>query len=206
MSWPIEAAPEIILASASQARRELLESEGVRCKVLPTHCDESCTYDDPIEFPLTLAQRKMKAFLAIYPAPELPVITCDTIVEFRGEIIGKPENYEEAKRFIDLFSGSSHLVVSAYSLLLEGKLYSGYDTAEVIFHPLTDEEKRLHLEHIDYTACAGAYRIQNQVIPLIKEIKGHFATVVGLPLERISDILRSPHLFTGGEYPPHGEK
>ncbi len=206
MTWPLKQVPQVILASQSAARKELLESTGIEVITRPTHCDENCSYTDPLQFPLVLAKRKMDAYLAENVMTSIPVITCDTIVEYRGEIIGKPDTFEEAYRYISGFSGSSHLVVSAYSLLYGSRLYSGYETAEVLFNPLSPDDIHLHLDHTDYHACAGAYRIQNQVIPLIKEIKGHFSTVVGLPLERISAILSSPDSFVSEEYPPHGEK
>lgn len=206
MSWPLGTVSELILASQSPARRELLEAQGILVHIHPTHTDENCRESDPFLFPLLLAKRKMESFLTFHPHPSLPVISCDTIIAQDGEILGKPRDYDEATEFLRRFSGTNHEVISAYSLLYQGRIFSGYDVCEVIFHPLSAHDISTYLSRIDYSSCAGAYRIQDQVIPLVKEIQGYFSTVVGLPLEQISDIVLSPDSFESEEYPPHGEK
>ncbi len=204
--WPLERVPTIILASQSIARRELLESVGVHVLVEPTYCDESTEQKDPVLHPRQLARRKMEAFLRVHPTPSLPVLTCDTIVEFRGEILGKPLSYEQAYRYIEMLSGAVHQVVSAFDLFIEGKLLSGYESAQVEFNRLSSDQIKQHLLSIDYLACAGAYRVQQQRIEVVKRIIGSNSTVVGLPLEAISDILGEPASCKAQEYPPHGEK
>ncbi len=206
MSWPIDIVSELILASQSPARRELLEEHQVRVHTRPTYTDEHCRERDPALFSRLLARRKMDSFLVSSPNPALPVITCDTIISHQGEIIGKPADYEEAVRFLRRFAGGTHQVISAYSLLYRERIFTGHEVCEVLFHPLSSRDIETYLSSIDYRSCAGAYRIQDQIIPLVKEIQGHFSTVVGLPLEQISDIVLEPDSFESEEYPPHGEK
>ncbi|MBN2858868.1 MAG: septum formation protein Maf [Sphaerochaetaceae bacterium] len=206
MNWPLDIVSELILASQSPARRDLLEAQRILVHTHPTHTDETCRESDPILFPLLLAKRKMRSFLASQPRPTLPVITCDTIIAQSGEILGKPRDYDEATGFLRRFADTAHEVISAYSLLYQGRIFSGYEVCEVIFHPLSPHDISTYLSRIDYSSCAGAYRIQDQIIPLVKEIQGNFSTVVGLPLEQISDIVLSPDSFESEEYPPHGEK
>jgi len=206
MIWPLEIVGELILASQSSARRELLEAQGILVHTRPTHTDETCLESDPVLFPLLLAKRKMMSFLASHPCPTLPVITCDTIIAQGGEILGKPGDYDEAYGFLRRFADTTHEVVSAYSFAYQGRIFSGYEVCEVLFHPLSADDISTYLSRIDYRSCAGAYRIQDQIIPLVKEIQGNFSTVVGLPLEQISDIVLEPDSFESEEYPPHGEK
>ena len=206
MTWPIEIVSELILASQSPARKELLEEHRVRVHTRPTYTDETCREQDPVRFSRLLARRKMDSFLASTPYPSMPVITCDTIISHQGQIIGKPADHEEAARFLSRFAGGTHQVISAYSFLYRERIFTGHEVCGVLFHPLSSHDIETYLSSIDYRSCAGAYRIQDQIIPLVKEIQGHFSTVVGLPLEQISDIVLKPDSFGSEEYPPHGEK
>lgn len=189
--------PELILASQSPARRELLESLGCKVHVVPTNADEYHGGTVGLAVVKELAERKMSHFLSIHRTPPLPVLTADTLICCEGMLVGKAADEVQACAQIRMLSGRSHRVCSGFALYLpslhrDGTFLSGSDEAIVTFAALTDEEISDYVSHSDWRGAAGSYRIQGEAKRFIEGITGDFATVVGLPIQAISAILSSP--------------
>ena len=138
----------------------------------------------------------MMSFLASHPCPTLPVITCDTIIAQGGEILGKPGDYDEAYGFLRRFADTTHEVVSAYSFAYQGKnLQRAMKCVRCSSIPSVQMISARIYPGLTTGPVQEPYRIQDQIIPLVKEIQGNFSTVVGLPLEQISDIVLEPDSF-----------
>ena len=202
---------DIVLASASPRRRELLEREGVTFRVFPVDADEAIDErlrSDPLEAVKKLAERKASAAVEQLVTPDysgtLAVIGSDTMVVLRGEIFGKPRDEEEATRMLQALSACGHDVHTAVSLWMVhvpagGDISMAYrtfvDTTYVYFHPLS------HEEIVDYVASgepfdkAGAYGIQGAAAAFVEHIEGSLDTVIGLPVERL--LREFPELLEG---------
>ena len=184
--------PSLILASGSVARRSLLESIGVQVTVHTTGCDETHSETDPAKVTELLAKRKLAAFREVHPSYEIPVLSCDTLISFKGSLIGKPKNKEEAFFQLSQFDGQKHEVHSGWALWYQDTLYSGTDLAVVFFKTLGAERIISYLETEEWKGAAGSYRIQGAGRSLVERIDGDEATVIGLPLLQISEILAKP--------------
>ncbi len=184
-----ELMPEVILASESVARKWLLEKEGIKVHVMPTGIEESSEKEDPFLYVEDLAMQKMASFLKQHPSPTLPVICCDTMIFFQGELIGKPRDIQEARAMLLRFSGKSQEIACGFALYWEGKTFHGSDAAQVRFKQLSDQEIDSYLENGEWKGAAGAYRIQWEGKKLVESTTGSDATMLGLPQEKIFSII-----------------
>lgn len=126
------------------------------------------------------------------------VITSDTIVYFKGEILNKPKDYEDAFRMLKELSNNTHKVYTGYSIFINGKfIKSDYEISYVTFNKLLDEHiKKYILEKSPYDK-AGSYGIQedDQKYHLIKKYKGSFFNIMGLPIEKLKKDLKDLNLI-----------
>jgi septum formation protein len=187
-----ELLPNLTLASQSVARKALLQSLGIEVTTYATHCDESHQESDPAKAVALLSERKLQAFLSVHPNASEPVLCCDTLIAFEGVLIGKPIDQEEARAQLSSFSGKAQEVHSGWALWYEGRQYGGSDKALVWFKHLDDDDIEGYLQTDEWKGAAGSYRIQGEGRALIDHIEGDEATVIGLPLLQISEILVSP--------------
>lgn len=187
-----ELLPKLTLASQSVARKALLQSLGIEVTTYATHCDESHQESDPAKAVALLSERKLQAFLSVHPNASDPVLCCDTLIAFEGELIGKPIDQEEARAQLSSFSGKAQEVHSGWALWYEGRQYGGSDKALVWFKPLDEFVIESYLQTGEWKGAAGSYRIQGEGRALVDHIEGDEATVIGLPLLQISEILISP--------------
>ena len=121
----------------------------------------------------------------------LPALACDTLLWFDGKLIGKAHSEEEARAQLKMLSGKTHQVYSGYSLFIDGKLYEGYDHTDVTFCNITNKMLDNYIASMEWKGAAGSYRIGGLADTFISNVKGSVSTVVGLPLERISDIIKA---------------
>ena len=186
---------KIILASASIARKQILEQAGFMVIIKPTDAIEENSVKHPGENVKSLSQYKMDIFkrqTSNWEALRVPVITADTIVLCREGILGKPSGKDLAKQMLKQLSGTVHSVYTGFSILFPGikKCISGYESAEVTFFPLCLNDIDEYLDTNEWMNAAGAYKVQGVGLRLISSIKGSYFTIAGLPIHQISGILR----------------
>lgn len=182
---------EIILASSSPRRQELLKRVVKDFEVIPAEIDE--TYHEelmmPTEYVQEMAQRKTQ--LIYKEHPDALVIGCDTAVIHHHDILGKPKNEEEAFQMLKRLSGDRHSVCTSVVLIGKNRVMQKTVTTDVEFFALSDEEIRDYLATGDYIGKAGAYGIQDGAALFVKKIKGDFYSVMGLPIGYVNQMLKT---------------
>lgn len=184
---------EIILASASPRRMQLLKQIGLKFRIKPCSINENMAInnENPIETAKKLAYLKAEK-VAESEKPESIVIGADTIVVYEGKILGKPVDKEDAFWILKKLSSKEHLVYTGYCIIRRSdkKVISGYEETKVKFRSITDEEIISYIETGEPMDKAGAYGIQNKGSIFVERIEGDYFNVVGLPIMKISYILK----------------
>jgi septum formation protein len=179
---------QIILASSSPRRRELLDQIKVSYNVYPVNIDETPL---PDETPLTYVQRlaaEKSALCLAQLATDTPVLAADTAVILGNTIMGKPENEAQALDMLTQLSGKTHQVYSAISL--RGREHSqAVSITDVTFRRLTQQEILNYMQSGEPADKAGAYAIQGLGGIFVESIRGSFSGVVGLPLFETAQLL-----------------
>ena len=176
----------IILASASPRRKELLTKAGYRFTCLSADIDESAFLSkdiSPCEYAKRLALAKAKNVAAKFP--DSLVIGADTVVDFNGEIIGKPTDAKEAERITKKLFSARHKVITAVAIvrLSDGIEIIESDITTVYPKRLTPEQIAEHIEGKSWRGKAGAYAIQEGGDEFVEKIEGSLTNVCGLPME-----------------------
>jgi septum formation protein len=181
----------LILASKSPRRKHLLELAEVPFEVVALDTEEHYPLDLPLEkVPDWIAKKKAQAAHILYP--ERCILAADTVVVLDGEIIGKPEGHEDAKRILSRLASHTHIVITGVCVLYQGKEICFSDHTEVTFHPLTDEDIDHYVSVYKPFDKAGAYAIQEWIGAIaIQKINGCFYNVMGLPISRVVAALKS---------------
>lgn len=181
----------IILASASPRRRDLLTQVGLTFEVEIPEVDEGMPGGmDPVGYVCQLAYRKAAA-IAERTCDGI-VIGADTIVVAQGDILGKPADAASARKMLQHLSGAEHEVLTGVAVIdaAANKSVIGYELTKVIFKQLTNEEINNYIASGEPFDKAGAYGIQGLGAVLVKEIHGCYFNVVGLPVARLTEMLR----------------
>ncbi len=179
---------KIVLGSASPRRRELLSLLTKDFEVRVSDADESYGSDIPLDrVPRFLSERKALA-LPLYD-DEL-IIACDTVVICNNEILGKPGNKENAVKMLKMLSQGVHYVVSGITVRTADKIYSEAVSSTVFMRNLSDSEISCYVEKWNPVDKAGAYGIQEMAGSFVSKIDGDFYNIVGLPLCRLTEILK----------------
>ena len=182
---------ELVLASASQRRADLLGQIGVvPDRIVPANIDES-----PItgELPRQLVSRlsASKAILVSKKYPRSIILGADTVVACGRRVLSKPENLDQARSFLNLLSGRRHRVISGLAIISHnGNLYKRLVETHVNFKRLTSTELNQYLGSGEWEDKAGAYAIQGIAAEFIKSINGSYSNVVGLPLFETAQLLK----------------
>lgn len=184
---------EIVLASNSPRRKELLQRMGVNFKVRTLFgIDES--YPDSLRgenIVCYISRNKAKAYQSSMAPNEL-LITADTIVYVDGEVMGKPKNAEQAKEMLHKLSGKTHQVITGVTIVTAKRTENFGVTSQVKFTNITDEEINFYVDNYLPFDKAGAYGIQEWIgIVAVEEIKGSYFNVVGLPVQRLYQKLKT---------------
>lgn len=175
---------EIILASASPRRKELLALAGVDFTVKVADVEEVIPENaSPDEVVMSLARQKAQA--VAQENPESIVIGSDTVVALDGVILGKPKDEEDAVRMLKALSGRSHTVFTGVAIIRGEKISNFCEATEVVFNKLTDDEIRNYVATKEPMDKAGAYGIQGKGCILVEKIVGDYFNVVGLPVSRV---------------------
>lgn len=180
---------EIILASQSPRRKDLLEKCGYNFKIIPSKKEEVA---DKNLLPQTNAKllAKQKAEDIASTNKDSIVIGADTVVHIDGMIIGKPKDDEDAKNTLRYLSGKYHFVSTGYAIISKEQSVFGVETTKVLFNELSDELINEYVSRGLAKGKAGSYGIQDGY-PLVKEYDGDYENVVGLPIKKIKEILEN---------------
>lgn len=179
---------EIILASASPRRRDLLTSLGLKFRVYATDVDESVDgVVTPEELVGTLSRRKAEAAAKIFP--EAIVIAADTVVSARGEILGKPRDDSDAGRMLRMLSGMRHTVDTGLAVISDGKIYTDVVSTDVYMRKLREDEIEDYIKTGEPRDKAGAYGIQGLGGVFVTRIEGEYFNVTGMPKEATARLL-----------------
>ena len=172
-----------ILASSSPRRKELLKKLCKTFTIISPNVDERLLDIQAKDLPAEESKAKAYAVASIYPEDE--VLSCDTVVVLDGEVLGKPENEEDAIKMLHRESGKKQIVLSGYTYIGGGKEITRTVATAVYFNELSDELIRDYVKSKKPLDKAGAYGIQDGY-PLIHHIEGSFDNVMGLPTEDIA--------------------
>lgn len=180
----------IILASASPRRKELLKKIVPVFTVLPSAVNEE-TIKEKNPFSFALKASEMKARDIGKKHPDATVIAADTIVVIGNVIFGKPKTILQAKKILQTLSAKTHTVITAVTLYKKNqeKLVSDYEVTKVTFKKLSDEQIDAYLKTGDFKDKAGSYAVQNIGETFIEKIEGDYDTVVGLPTLKVKELL-----------------
>ena len=179
---------QLILASRSPRRSELLKAAGISFEVLAADIDETPHHNEaPAAYVERLAIDKARAVLTL--RPEARVLGADTTVTIDGEILGKPVDEADARRMLRLLNGRPHDVHTGVALASASGLRSAVDTTRVWFASMTDEDISWYVATGEPIDRAGAYAIQGFASRFIPRIEGSYSNVVGLPVALVSSIL-----------------
>ncbi len=194
----IYTSPLLYLASRSPRRVELLKQLGIDCETLPADIDETQLHDElPEQYVTRLAREKAEACLQRLTTAQRqhPVLAADTTVVLGGNVLGKPENDDDARQMLQSLSGSYHQVHTAVALAFA-------DTIEVVLSTTTVEMMALSSMQIErYIASgehhdkAGSYGIQGLAGAWIRRIEGSYTGVMGLPVYETASLLRKHQLI-----------
>lgn len=185
-----------ILASQSPRRRELLARTGLEFEVIPSDVDEKITKEIPSDVVMELAHQKAEnVYGKITDLNDYTVIGSDTIVVYRDEILGKPVDKQEAYDMLSMLADRTHQVYTGVSLIQkkngEKKTKTFFVQTDVTLYPIDKEDLHHYVESKDPMDKAGAYGIQGNFAIHVKEIKGDYNNVVGLPIGRVYQELKS---------------
>ena len=187
---------EIILASASPRRQELLDQIAIRYHVAPVDADESALEG---ECAVDLVQRlaKLKAETGWLQSDKLlPVLGADTLGLINNDLLVKPENYESAQQMLRQMSGNWHEILSAVALCYQDETRIVLSVTKVLFRQITDAEILAYWNTGEPVGKAGAYAIQGRGAVFVERIEGSYSGVMGLPLYETEQLLRNIHEIT----------
>ena len=177
---------DLVLASGSPRRREILEQIGVKFRVSVSDVEEKPTADNPQDFPRENASQK--ALAVSRKDPSAVVLGFDTLVFLDGRPLGKPKNEEDALAMLKALNNRSHMVITAVAHGGE-LLAASEEETEVFFRNNSLQELKEYVNSRDPMDKAGAYGIQTCGARLIRSIQGCYYNVVGLPVARTLDML-----------------
>ena len=180
---------ELILASASPRRRQMLSDLGIPFRVMVSEADESCSERSAEAFALAVSSKKAAAVLEIAPEDSV-VIACDTVVAYGDRILGKPSNREEAKEMLRMLSGKEHRVISALCVANREKTVQKASVTYVLFRDISEKELDAYVASGECDDKAGSYGIQGLGGLFVSGIRGDWYTVVGMPLAELYSILK----------------
>lgn len=195
---------DLILASASPRRRELLERIGLVLEVLPADLDESVQPGEAAgDYARRIAAAKCDA-VADGPAAgrALPVLAADTTVVVDGDILGKPADDGEGRAMLARLAGRRHEVVTAYTLRFGGRRLGRAVTTLVSVRALQPAEMDAYVASGEGRDKAGGYAVQGIAAAFVTELRGSLTNVIGLPLAEVLADLQA--LGALRAYPPPG--
>lgn len=188
---------QIILASASPRRIEIMENFEIPCTVMPSNIENSLILSSTVNIN-TMVSAYMKANSIFEQCKDdsdidendIVVIGADTVVSIGEYQLGKPKDKNDSFKMLKLLSGKMHNVTTGFAIISSNTKYVDFVSTSVTFKNLTDEMIMDYIYTGEGDDKAGSYAIQGKGSILVKEITGDFLNVVGLPISRIFDVLK----------------
>ena len=190
---------KIILASKSKVRKDILDKNDIKCVVEPSNVDE-----DPVKESLLKEQAsseivsknlaELKANKVSIKKTDEIVLGADSVIDLEGELISKPESREEAMQILRKLNGKSHFLISSVCISKNGSMIWNYtDKAKLTMKNFSDDELKKYLSKIsDETLYAyNVYQIEGEGRSLFAKIEGDEDTIMGLPVKKIKEYLRT---------------
>ena len=190
---------EMILASKSKVRKQILDENKIKCRVEPSNVDEDIIKDSLIKekaTPTTISKNlaELKASKVSLKNTETLVLGADSVIDLEGELISKPENREEAYKILQKLNGKKHNLVSSVCICKNGSMiWNHSDSATLTMKKFTDEELKNYLSKIpDESLYAyNVYQIEGEGRKLFSNIIGDENTIMGLPIKKIKEYLNN---------------
>ena len=189
--------PDIILASKSQVRRNILEKNNINCLVKPSNVDE-----DPIKASLikegaspeiiSKSLAELKANKVSQKMSQNLVLGADSVIDLNGELVSKPENRKEALQILKKLNGKKHNLISSVCISKNGSMIWNYtDKAKLTMKNMSDSDLKDYLAKISDQALYSynVYQIEGEGKNLFTKIEGDENTIMGLPIKKIKDYL-----------------
>ncbi|TCM65219.1 septum formation protein [Acinetobacter calcoaceticus] len=180
----------LILASSSPRRQELLQQLALRFSIHSPDIDESVLEgESALNYVERLARSKAKTILALHP--DAVILAADTSVTFADQIIGKPDNKQHAFEIWTKLSGQTHAVMTGICVANAEKILSAVVTTQVQFQALSLKDMEYYWATGEPVGKAGAYAIQGIAAQFVVSIEGSYSNVVGLPLHETVKLLKA---------------
>ena len=178
---------KLILASKSSRRKKILKENGFNFSVIPADINEE-EYENlnPLKMVKTLSRLKAEKIAKLNSSAV--VLGADTTIDLNGKIISKPISINHAIQMLKELSGTTHKVITAFTIIKSAKIYTSYEITKVTFKNLTDIQIRNYVNKVDVLGFAGSYGIQDGADIFIKKIEGDYLNVVGLPQKAIDNL------------------
>jgi septum formation protein len=199
------AAVDLVLASGSPRRAELLSRVGLTLRIAPADIDETPRpAERPLDYVRRMAEEKCTACLGRLGSEveTLPVLAADTIVVLEGRILGKPEDAAQAGAMLADLAGRRHEVITAYRIARAAAVAERTVSTVVKFRLLAADELAAYVASGEWRGKAGGYAVQGIAALFASEIRGSITNVVGLPLAEVVADLRALGALPG--WPPPG--
>lgn len=184
---------EIILASSSPRRKQLLEQAGIPYRVCPSQVEEKVTTSIPEKVVEELSFQKCEEVLSRMPEGSL-VLGADTVVAFEGKILGKPADAKGALAMLSMLQGNTHQVYTGVTLMKkkDGRIWreTFHECTDVTFYPVSSKEIDQYIATGEPMDKAGAYGIQGRFAVFVQKIRGDYNNVVGLPVAAVYQRLK----------------
>lgn len=180
---------QLILASNSPRRKDILQSGGYEFLITSSDFDENTNEKDPKKLAMCLAKGKARTvFDGLKEKDNFVVLGADTVVYIDDKILGKPKDEKEARSMLNTLSGREHNVVTGFCVVTSCEEICSYSITKVLFNQLTNKLIDYYIKSGLYKGKAGSYGIQDG-FELVKEFNGSYSNVVGLPQESVFPIL-----------------
>ena len=179
----------LILASKSPRRKEILSNVGLDFEIYVSDTDESVPFGTlPYDAVMQISRRKAEAVRNALgeKAKGKIILGADTVVTLENRIIGKPKDKDDAVEILKSLSGKRHVVYTGFTVIKDDFLYSDFESTNVYFRSLTQEEIIAYVNSGEPMDKAGAYGIQQLGALLVNKIHGDYFNVMGLPINRIA--------------------
>lgn len=183
---------ELILASVSPRRKELLEKIGLPFTVQPAKGEERITQKSPAAVVMELSRQKAEE-IAAAQTEDCIIIGADTVVARGDKIMGKPKDAADAKQMLRSIADDCHQVYTGVTLIRTGahpQSVTFQEKTDVFLYPISDAELDAYIASGDPMDKAGAYGIQGDFAIYVKRIAGDYYNVVGLPIGRVYQELK----------------